>query len=305
LRSQFCPFLMTHYSTLGDLHAACGLMPPENPLFSVVSGTSHCPLSEAPNSAFTADCYLIILKKLTSGSLIYGRTPYDHTTGTMLFAKPRQMLEPQQLRFEEQGFLLLVHEDFLLGHELHRRVAGYGYFDYEAHEALHLSPREEETMLDLCAHLQREYAYNQDPYSRELLLGHLATILVYAQRYYARQFRNRAVVAGKTITRFTHALAAYYEPGALPKAGLPTVNLLAEQLCLSPRYLSDLLKSETGKTAMEHIHLFVIGEAKHRLKTADIGIADIAYSLGFEDASYFSRLFRKQVGVSPLAFRRG
>ena len=82
-----------------------------------------------------------------------------------------------------------------------------------------------------------------------------------------------------------------------------SVHFLAQQLHLSPRYLSDSLKSETGKTAMEHLHLFLIAEAKHLLKTANKGVAEVAYVLGFEDASYFSRLFKKQVGVTPLAFK--
>ena len=126
---------------------------------------------------------------------------------------------------------------------------------------------------------------------------------MYAQRFYVRQFRNRALVEGKISTRFHHALVAYYQQGALQKEGLPSVNLLAEQLQVSPRYLSDSLKSETGKTAMEHLHLFLISEAKHLLKTADKGVAEVAYALGFEDASYFSRLFKKQVGVTPLEFK--
>jgi len=58
-----------------------------------------------------------------------------------------------------------------------------------------------------------------------------------------------------------------------------------------------------GKTAMEHLHLFLISEAKHLLETADKGVAEVAYALGFEDASYFSRLFKKQVGVTPLAMK--
>lgn len=294
---------MDHYLTPLALHAACGWDLPENPLFSVVSGVTNCGYQEEVPKAFTTDCYIIGLKKVTSGTLLYGRRPYDHTSGSMLFVKPRQVLESQSIHFDAQSFFIIVHEDYLLGHDLHRLLAEYRYFDYEVNEALHLSPREEALMLGLYETIQGEYVTNQDQYSRELILGHLASMLTYAQRFYVRQFRNRALVEGKTITRFHHALAAYYQQGTLQKEGLPSVNLLAEQLQLSPRYLSDSLKSETGKTAMEHLHLFLISEAKHLLKTADKGVAEVAYALGFEDASYFSRLFKKQVGVTPLAFK--
>jgi AraC family transcriptional activator of pobA len=272
----------THDATPRKLHAACGWPLPGNPLFSVVSGMTNCGNHrEGPPVAFSTDCYIIGLKKINSGTLLYGRRPYDHTSGSMLF----------------------VHEDYLLGHDLHRLLGEYRYFDYEVNEALHLSPREEALILGLYATIQGEYSTNQDQYSRELIVGHLASMLTYAQRFYVRQFRNRALVEGKTITRFNHALAAYYQQGTLQKEGLPSVNMLAQQLDVSPRYLSDSLKSETGKTAMEHLHLFLISEAKHLLKTADKGVAEIAYMLGFEDASYFSRLFKKQVGITPLEFK--
>lgn len=90
----------------------------------------------------------------------------------------------------------------------------------------------------------------------------------------------------------------------MAKNGLPNVSFLAEQLFVSPRYLSDLLKQETGKTAMELIHIFMISEAKNLLRLGEKGVAEIAYELGFENASYFTRLFKKQTGMKPLEFRK-
>jgi AraC-like DNA-binding protein len=79
---------------------------------------------------------------------------------------------------------------------------------------------------------------------------------------------------------------------------------MAEQLHLSSRYLSDLLKQETGKTAIELIHISLISEAKNLLKSADQSVAEIAYNLGFENPPYFSRLFKKEVGMSPNKFKQ-
>jgi len=86
--------------------------------------------------------------------------------------------------------------------------------------------------------------------------------------------------------------------------GLPNVTTLASQLNLSPRYLSDLLKQETGKTAIELIHIYLINEAKNRLRSDDQRVSEIAYELGFEDLSYFSRLFKKETGVTPNQFKK-
>lgn len=90
----------------------------------------------------------------------------------------------------------------------------------------------------------------------------------------------------------------------MEKNGLPSVTFIADQLFISPRYLSDLLKQETGKTALELIHIFLVSEAKNLLTLGEKGIAEIAYHLGFENASYFTKLFKKQTGMRPLEFRK-
>ncbi|MDF2476447.1 MAG: AraC family transcriptional regulator, partial [Sphingobacterium sp.] len=98
-------------------------------------------------------------------------------------------------------------------------------------------------------------------------------------------------------------LQNYFDKKLHLKEGLPTVNYLAGELFLSSRYLSDLLKQETGKTALEHVHIYLIKEAKNLLLGSDSNISGIAYDLGFESPSYFTRLFKKLVGVTPAQFK--
>ncbi|MEP7374321.1 MAG: helix-turn-helix domain-containing protein [Chitinophagaceae bacterium] len=78
---------------------------------------------------------------------------------------------------------------------------------------------------------------------------------------------------------------------------------LANSLNISARYLTDLLKVETGKTAIDLIHIALINEAKNRLRKKDKTISEIAYDLGFENMSYFSRLFKKETGMLPTSFK--
>lgn len=291
---------MKHYKTLSELHLGNGWNPPEHPLFSIIGCQSECALGDRE---FTSDCYMIGFKKLKSGVIMYGRTPYDHSNGSLLFVKPRQIIEMKNLQLEEKGFMILIHEDYFNGHELHQTIQNYGYFDYEVKEALHLSPKEEEIIWELQDKIATEYNTNQDEYSREIILSHIASILKYAQRYYKRQFINRAPLSGKTVTKFNEALQSYFKDGSLQK-GLPSVNKMATKLFLSPRYMSDLLKQETGKTAIELIHMSLISEAKNLLQLNEGDIAQIAYSLGFESTSYFTRLFKKQTGFTPIEFKR-
>ncbi len=292
---------MKHFKTLIELHHAKGFAPPENPLISLVRCTNSCSIDR---TEFTGDFYMIGFKKLKSGAFLYGRTKYDHDNGSMSFIKPRQVVKFDNLEFEEDGFMIYFHEDFLNGHLLHSEIKKYAYFEYEANEALHLSPKEEQVIWDLYHKIETEYYNNQDEYSRGIMLGHIDSILKYSQRYYKRQFVDRTDVSGKAVSRFNNALETYFEKGFLQEKGLPSVKSMSDRLNLSPRYLSDLLKQETGKTAIELIHIFLISEAKNLLKGSDNNITETAYALGFDNPPYFSRVFKKEVGISPHEFKK-
>jgi AraC family transcriptional activator of pobA len=292
---------MQHFTNLADMHRYNGFMPPENPLISVYRCNKTCMLGDRE---FTTDFYIIGFKKLISGQIMYGRTRYDHDNGSMMFIKPRQIIEFKSVEYEEDAFIIFIHEDFLHGHNLHSDINKYAFFDYETNEALHLSPREEEIMWDLFFKIDAEYRSNTDEYSKDIILTHIDSMLKYSQRFYKRQFINRAELSGKTVSKFNDVMAAYLKNGLLVNQGLPTVSALASQLNLSARYLSDVLKQETGKTAMELIHIYLVNEAKNRLMSDDQSVSEIAYELGFENLPYFSRLFKKETGISPNQFKK-
>jgi AraC-like DNA-binding protein len=292
---------MKHYNTISGLHNANGYAPPERAMFSILTcQDTICSIGE---SEFTSDFYIIGFKKLISGKFSYGRTKYDHDNGTMSFIKPRQIVEMSNLEVDETAYMMFIHEDFLVGHHLHAEIKKYGFFNYETNEALHLSAKEEKIICDLFLKIESEYETNQDEYSKDIILTYLDSILKYSQRFYKRQFIDRAVISGTTISKFTEILTSYFESGLVHQQGLPTVQYVASKLNISPRYLSDMLKQETGKTALDHIHIFLIAEAKDLLRKPDHTIAETAYSLGFENPPYFSRLFKKEVGVSPNQYK--
>lgn len=292
---------MQHFKTLSELHRFNGHPPPENPMLSLLRCNQSCSSGERE---YTGDFYMIGFKKLKSGLIMYGRTKYDNESGSMYFTKPRQAIEMRNIELEEDGFGIYIHEDYLVGHPLHEEIKKYGYFEYETNEALHLSPKEEETMWELYRKIEAEYQNNPDEYSKDIILTHIDSILKYSQRFYKRQFINRTELSGKVVSKFNNSLGSYFKNGLPEDKGLPTVKMMADEMHVSPRYLSDLLKQETGKTAIELIHIYLISEAKNLLKSADNSIGEVAYSLGFENLPYFSRLFKKEVGISPNQFRK-
>ena len=286
------------------VHKTSGLPMSENPLLRLITCIDTCPdTCGLTKNEYMTDFYTIAFKKVISGNFYYGRTKYDHTEGSMTYIKPGQAVELKNIRLQGSGFTIMFHPDFLNGEALHQTIKKYSFFDYQTHEALHISAHEEEIMWELFRKIEIEYNNSQDDYSKEIIIGHIEAILRYSQRYYKRQFANRNELTGTVISKFNDAIRKYFENGALQDNGLPTVAAIAAQLTMSPSYLSDLLRQETGKSAIDHIHSYVISEAKNLLIGADLTVAQIAYQLGFENPPYFSRLFRKETGLNPVAYR--
>ncbi|WP_076379568.1 helix-turn-helix domain-containing protein [Filimonas lacunae] len=292
---------MKHFKSLSEMHRENNLPDPEHPMLSLLRITPGLVLNF---DEFTCDFYLIGLKNIKAGHWLYGRTRFDHEKGSMVFWKPRQVIEINNLELEEGGYILLFHEDFLLGSALQKEIQKYAFFDYEADEALHLAPKEEKTIIRLFESIDSEYGNNQDEYSKNIILVNIDSLLKYAERFYKRQFINRKELTGKMVTAFNKILDNYIREDKFTKEGIPSVAYMASALNMSPRYLSNALKIETGKTAQELIHIALITVAKNKLRESGENVSEIAYSLGFENMSYFSKLFKKEVGKTPKDFKK-
>ena len=237
-----------HFKKISDLFEYMGAPAPEKPLLGLIQFNSNCQVLK--NKEVSYDFYAICLKKIESGGFWYGKTKYDSDKGFMYFFKPNQKLTIHDVVIKEKGFTIYFHEDYLMGHPLFTEIKKYNFFDYEINEALHLSPKEKEIMWSLFNKMEAEYHNNPDEFSKSIILSHLDSMLKYAQRFYKRQFVDRKPLSGITITKFNESLIEYFEKESVIEKGLPTVHYIASQLNISPKYLSDLLKQETGKTAI-------------------------------------------------------
>ncbi|AEV32198.1 DNA-binding domain-containing protein, AraC-type [Owenweeksia hongkongensis DSM 17368] len=297
---------MQHFKTLSAYLEYLELPRPEHPMISVFTamGDGFLPCPKASSPPITNDCYTISFKKFVTGELSYGRTKYDFTNGALFFIAPRQVLQWNDAAvFEQKGFSINFHEDFLKGTELAHQIKKYGFFSYSANEALHLSPKEEKQIEAIVQSIDMEYQNNQDEFSKDIILSQLSTLFKYANRFYERQFINRKELSNNLLEQFNQKLEEYFDSGKLQENGIPSIEQMAESLSVSQRYLSDTLKKETGKTSTEHLQLYLIDEAKNKLLDPNKSVAEVAYALGFEYPPYFSRLFKKKEGISPTEYR--
>lgn len=297
---------MQHFRTLSAYIDYLELPAPEHPMLSVFSvrGDDFLPCPKESSPPITNDCYSISLKKIVKGEVNYGRTHYDFSHGALIFIAPRQVLQwDESVVYDQKGFSINFHEDFLKGTELAHQIKKYGFFSYSVNEALHLSPKEEKQIEAIVESIDMEYQNNQDEFSKEIIISQLSTLFKYAKRFYERQFINRKEMSNDLLEQFNKQLETYFDSGQLQENGIPSIEQIANQLSVSQRYLSDTLKKETGKTSTEHLQLYLIDKAKNILLNPNKTISEVAYELGFDYPPYFSRLFKKKEGISPTQYR--
>lgn len=275
---------------------------PLHPLVSVVD-MSELPFTRHRMRRF--GFYCIWYKEMNCGEVLYGRNKYDYDEGTMMFIGPGQVGGNNDNTIVEhpRGWILMFHPDLLLGTPLARRMKDYTFFSYTSNEALHMSEREKQIILNCFREIKEELEYAIDKHTKQIVTSNIETLLNHCVRFYERQFVTREVVNADVLTKFEQTLQAYFDSDKPVKEGLPTVKYCAEQVFLSPNYFGDLVKKSTGKSAIETIQLFVIERAKELLAESNKSISEIAYSLGFNYPHHLTRVFKKVVGETPGDFR--
>ena len=290
--------------TVTDYTRFCGVPAPAHPLLTLIDleQTRHnvLPVSLPP---VVQQFYTVWVKKNLKGKVHYGHQSYDFGEGVMGFMAPGQVaafdakLDVSQL----SGWLLVFHPDLVRKYPLAQKMAGYGFFSYEVHEALHLSAQEESLLDGLLAVLRSEYERPIDAFSQDVLVAQLEVLLNYSNRFYHRQFLTRRTAEHNLLSRFETALAAYFAQAGEPP--LPTVQHFADALHVSPAYLGDMLRALTGESTQQHLHRALIDKAKRLLLNTSLTINETAFRLGFEYPQYFTRLFKSKTGLTPAAFR--
>lgn len=293
-------------SSINALHHFLGLGKPAHPLISVFDFDYVKLAPETILSAISTDFYVAALKKdCAGGKCRYGQQYYDFDEGIMYFIAPNQVMQFEDVLLNGvKGFVLVIHPDFLQGFPLAKQIKDYGYFSYATNEALHLSEKEEKSIMHIIENVSKEINNNMDAYTQDLLVSNIELLLKYCDRFYNRQFLTRKKLNTYLLTRLENLLDDYFKNDGLLEKGIPTVQFIANELSLSPNYLSDILRIQTGQTTQQHIQNRVIEKAKELLSTTKLSVSEIAYELGFEHSQSFHRLFKNRTSVSPLEFRQ-
>ena len=249
--------------------------------------------------------YLALLKDVECGDLRYGKNTYDYQEGTLIFLAPGQVMgaDAGEELYQPKGYGIVFHADLIKGTSLGRHIDDYTFFSYNVNEALHVSERERQLVLDCFSKIKYELEHAVDKHSKMLIADNIELLLNYCIRFYDRQFITRDNAHKGILEKFENLLTDFFASDKPQSVGLPSVAYCASELNLSPNYFGDLIKKETGKSAHEFIQLKLIDVAKERIFDTTKSVSEIAYGLGFKYPQHFTRVFKQQVGMSPLEYR--
>jgi AraC-like DNA-binding protein len=296
-----------HFATISEYNQLAG-QETFHPLVSVIDfSTLNIPDAEGRRELlrqFSLGFYAVFLKNGNYCNIHYGRNNYDYQEGTLVFIAPEQVVKIEYTADgPPSGYALLFHPDLVRGTALGNIMKDYSFFSYSAHEALHLSEREKQIVVECFQKIDFELQQAIDKHSKRLIVSNIELFLNYCVRFYDRQFITREIPNSSVLERFEQLLTEYFQSEKPLETGLPGVSHFADQLHLSANYFGDLVKKETGKAAQEYIHAKLIDVAKEKMFDHRKSVSEIAYELGFKYPQHFTRFFKQHVGATPNDYR--
>jgi AraC-like DNA-binding protein len=273
--------------------------------FSNIKSAEKTQQEKTDLQALSFGFYAVFLKENTHCEIRYGRNNYDYQEGTLIFIAPGQVvsIEEDEEDYQPSGHALLFHPDLIRGTSLGQNIKDYTFFSYDVHEALHLSEGEKQIVMECFRKIEFEVQHAIDKHSKKLIVANIELFLNYCVRFYDRQFITRDYVNTGVVEKFEHLLNDYFASDKPQEIGIPAVAYFAKELHLSANYFGDLIKKETGKSALEHIQAKLIDVAKEKIFQYNKSVSEIAYELGFKYPNHFSRFFKQQVGTTPNEYR--
>ncbi len=268
---------MQYFDNINNLNRFLNFENSKHPLIDIRIYSNARAVMEKP---VKLGFYKIGIKKNFKGFIEYGKTNYDSTKGIMYCIEPGQVLSWNS-KYPWDGSHIYIHPDLFENHRLEKNIKSYNFFSYEINEALFLTEEEEKTVDLLIKEASNELNHKKDKFSIPIVLSYISVLFNIIERFYDRQFDTRQTIYNQLTKDFIHLLKTYYT-NTIYSERQPNVYFFADKLNITPKYLSDIVKHNTDKTALTLIHEYVLDEAKILLTTSNKTISEISYTLGFE-----------------------
>ena len=177
------------------------------------------------------------------------------------------------------------------------------FLKFVENPTLALTPEESRSMRGMIAQIERETSGPETHFSFDIVSGLIAAtiykvgdIMYHYLAEHPEEQNNSHNRAEEYFKQFTHLLGEHFREER-------SVGFYARQLCITPKYLTTLIKRISGQSVSEWIDNYVILEAKTLLKYSTMSIQEIAYYLNFPNQSFFGSYFKRNTGMSPSQYK--
>lgn len=177
------------------------------------------------------------------------------------------------------------------------------FLKFVENPALTPTPEESRSMRGMIAQIERETRGPETHFSFDIVSGLIAAtiykvgdIMYHYLAEHPEGQNNSHNRAEEYFKQFTHLLGEHFREER-------SVGFYARQLCITPKYLTTLIKRISGQSVSEWIDNYVILEAKTLLKYSTMSIQEIAYYLNFPNQSFFGSYFKRNTGMSPSQYK--
>ena len=239
--------------------------------------------------------YLIVLIRRADSRQWIDMTPYKLKNNTVYFSGPNQIIVKEGFKKLWSTGIAFTKEFLSLQENASLSKLPLIQNLHDKHE-LALSTADLDFVEDILTKIKVEYQRHSE-WQQRMLTAYLTLLLTYLSRLYTEQFKDNEHSAEKLLLKdFQTKINDYYRE-------LREVGDYASLLNISPGHLSEVVKIQSGKPAIKHIHERLILEAQRLLFHTDQALKEIAFDLGFSDTSYFNRFFKRETGLTPSAYR--
>ena len=293
------------FKSIEDYNTRINISPPRYPDFDVRDFEDNMNTVRLNMPPFRIPFFQLALLESGGGRVNSDGWDYDLDNFTLFFNLPGQVIYwdvPQDWK----GFYICLDESFYTVQvDGHSRLRDLPYFKTYT-RAIQLHKEEAGMILDIMKRMEYEYIH-PSPYNKPIVKSYLNNILAFSLQFYHREAADRETLLKRSSLseRFKDLVHNQLSSLVLGISQEPlSVSRCADGLFVTAKHLAETIKKDLGFTPTEYINSQLVKEAQKLLRTTDLQVKSIAYQLGFQDASYFNRLFKKINSVSPAAFRK-
>ncbi len=248
------------------------------------------------------DALIIGIGTVGEMTISYNLQEFRLRKNTMFFCTPNTILQVKSM----QGFeshVVVISSDFMHSIPINLHDLMPAMLQQVGNPCVQLDDAESSSMREIIGLIEQEVRAPEQPYSREIVRNLLSSII-----YKIANIRHNALAARPDEAKAPRDRSEAYFRQFMELLGenyrrQRSVRFYAQQLCITPKYLSTLIKRFSGSSVSEWIDRYVILEAKTLLKHSHMSIQEIAYSLDFPNQSFFGSYFKRVTGMSPTQYK--